>query len=179
VGGVQKYAFACLDDAPQSIADATEFLREDRLDKAINNFYENPNYDIYTMKPTGRHEQVLVQVGHRRANVDVGIASVIRELFRIGLDTIGSCQERPKGETFAGQAYVAFYRERDATRFYNILCSAGIEATIKPKSMKISGRRSADGPPEDEFEVPSGNVMFPSCEIERATQFLRCEMHAG
>jgi hypothetical protein len=148
---------------------------EDRLNDAINSFYENPNYNIYTTRPTDRHEQVLVQVGHRRAHVDTGIASVIRELFRLGLDTIGSCQEQAKGEPFEGQAYVGFCRERDASRFYDILSSAGIEAALKPKKLKILSRRSPGGPLEDQIEVPAGNVMFPSCDIERVAQLLQRE----
>jgi hypothetical protein len=174
----QKYVLGSLDDRPQA-ASATEALREDRLNEAIKSFYENPDYDIYTTRPTDRHEQVLVQVGHRRAQVDAGIASVIRELFRMGLDTIGSCQEQAKGEPFEGQAYVGFCRERDARRFYNILNSAGIEATFKPKKVKILSRRSPGGPLEDQLEVPSGNVMFSSCVIERVAEILRSESPSG
>jgi len=174
-GGEQKYVFAALVDTVQSAALATKPIPEDRLEEAIKSFYENPNYDIYTTKPTDRHAQVLVQVGHRRAHVDVGIASVIRELFRLGLDTIGSCQEGDKGEPFEGQAYIGFCRERDARHFYNILAAGGIEATFKPKRLMITNRRSADSPPEDLIEVPAGNVMFPSYQIERITELLRGE----
>jgi hypothetical protein len=148
---------------------------EDRLNEAIKSFYENPNYDIYTTRPTDRHQQVLVQVGHRCAHVDAGIASIIRELFRLGLDTIGSCQEQAMGEAFEGHAYVGFCREGDANRFYNLLRSSGIEATLKPKKLKILSRRSPGGPLEDQIEVPSGNVMFPSYEIERVAQLLQSE----
>ncbi|MCI0632234.1 MAG: hypothetical protein L0Y44_16445 [Phycisphaerales bacterium] len=175
VGRAQKYVLASLDDNPQSATHATQVAGEDRLENAIKGFYETPNYDIYTTKPTDRHQQVLVHLGHRRAHVDAGIASVIRELFRLGLDTIGSCQEQAKGEPFEGQAYIGFCRERDARRFYNILTSGGINATFKPKKLKIVTRRSTDEPPEDQI-VPSGNVMFPSCQIERITQLLRSEI---
>lgn len=160
------------------VANTAQCAAEDRLEDAIKGFYENPNYDIYTTKPTDRHEQVRVQVGHRRAHVDAGIASVIRELFRLGLDTIGSCQEGAKGEPFEGQAYVGFCRERDARRFYNILTSGGIESTFKPKKLKIVTRRAPDAPPEDQI-VPSGNVMFPSSEIERISQLLQSEISEG
>lgn len=175
VGGLQKYVFVSVGDSPQSVANVAQFVREDRLEDAIKSFYENPNYDIYTTKPTDRHQQVLVQLGHRRAHVDAGIASIIRELFRLGLDTIGSCQEQAMGEPFEGQAYVGFCRERDASRFYAILNSGGVEATFKPKKLKIVTRRSADAP-EDLIEVPSGNVMFPSSQIERITELLRNEV---
>jgi hypothetical protein len=175
VDGEQKYVFAALVDTGQSGAQATKLVPEDRLEEAIKGFYENPNYDIYTTKPTDRHQQMLVHVGHRRAYVDVGIAGVIRELFRLGLDTIGSCQEGAKGEPFEGQAYIGFCRERDARHFYNILAAGGIEATFKPKRLMITNRRSADSPPEDLIEVPSGNVMFPSYQIERITELLQSE----
>jgi hypothetical protein len=174
VGRVQKYVFASPDHSPQSIAPATDSVGEDRLEDAIKSFYDNPNYDIYTTKPTDRHQQVLVQVGHRRAHVDVGIVSIIRELFRLGLDTIGSCQEGAKGEPFEGQAYVGFCRERDAKRFYNMLTSGGIAATFKAKKLKIVTRGRSDAPAEH-IEVPSGNVMFPSCDIERVAELLRSE----
>ena len=175
VGKVQKYVFASPHHSPQQVAATTKSVPEDRLEDAIKSFYKNPNYDIYTTKPTDRHQQVLVHVGHRRAHVDVGIASVIRELFRLGLDTIGSCQEGAAGEPFEGQAYVGFCRERDAKRFYNILTAGGIEATFKPKTLKITTRQTSDAPP-DQIDVPSGNVMFPSCQIERITELLRGEM---
>ncbi len=172
VGKVQKYVFASIDNNPQPAADHAKPADEDRLEDAIRSFYANPNYDIYTTKPTDRHAQVLVQVGHRRAHVDVGIASVIRELFRLGLDTIGSCEEQAKGEPFEGQAYVGFCRERDAKRFYDIVTAGGINATFKPKKLKILTRRSPDAPPEDQV-VPAGNVMFPACDLERIAELLR------
>jgi hypothetical protein len=175
-GRAQKYVFSSLDNGSQTVADAAKLVSEDRLEDAIKNFYENPNYDIYTTKPTDRHEQVLVQLGHRRAYVDVGIASVIRELFRLGLDTIGSCQEGAKGEPFEGQAYVGFCRQRDARRFHDILTSSGIEATFKPKKLMILNRRTPDAPREDLIEVSAGNVLFPTCRIERITELLRSEI---
>jgi hypothetical protein len=70
---------------------------------------------------------------------------VIRELFWLGLDTIGSCQEQAKGETFEGQAYVGFYSEPDARRFHGILSSAGIEATQRTKTLRFrAGDRLMD-----------------------------------
>ena len=156
-------------------ANATVALHEKRIEEAIQNFYENPDYDIYTTRPTDQHEQVFVQVGHRRAHVDVAIADLIRELFRLGMDTIGSCQGRPKGQSLDEEAYIAFVRERDARRFYEILTSAGIEATGKPTRLKILTRQTADGPPADQIEVPGGNVMFPASAIDRITQRLQAE----
>jgi hypothetical protein len=157
-------------------ADSTATLFEKRIDEAIQNFYENPNYDIYTTRPTDQHEQVFVQVGHRRAHVDTGIADLISELFRLGMDTIGSCQGRPKGQSLDEEAYIAFVRERDARRFYEILTSAGIEATGKPTRLIILTRQMVEGPTTDQIEVPGGNVMFPATAIDRITQLLQSEV---
>jgi hypothetical protein len=41
--------------------------------------------------------------------------------------------------------------------------------------LKITTRQTSDAPP-DLIDAPSGNVMFPSCQIERITELLRGEM---
>ena len=61
-----------------AVAAATGFVRKDRLEDAIKSLYENPNYDIYTTKPTERHEQVLV---HRWPSSRTCRLLVLRALF--------------------------------------------------------------------------------------------------
>jgi len=47
---------------------------EQKLATAVRIFHLSPNYDIFSMKPTGDHKQVLVEIGWKRGHVNEGIA---------------------------------------------------------------------------------------------------------
>jgi hypothetical protein len=174
--GPGKYFFQSVDTSAEAIAAVTEAVMEQCIDEAIHHFYSHPKSQADPTQSAEGRKQVLVEVGHRRARVDAGIAEVIRELFRLGLDTRSSSQEIPSPEKFAGQAYVAFHRARDAKRFYELLRGANIEATLEETTISISARRSADSPREDQVEIPSGKVMFAASQIDETARLLRASV---
>jgi hypothetical protein len=62
------------------------------------------------------HPQVPVAWGGRHAEVDEGLAPLILERWRAGIDTLNSCQEdRP------GVAWVNFFGTADAKRFLDLV----------------------------------------------------------
>jgi hypothetical protein len=62
------------------------------------------------------HKQVLVEVGDMAAEVDEGLAPLIRELWRAGIHTTMSCQEnRP------GIAWIQFASAPDAEEFLSMV----------------------------------------------------------
>lgn len=167
------YALREIDSSPETVRAAIEAINEERLTEAIGNFYASPDYDIYSMKPTGEHVQVPVEVGHRRGHVDEGIASLIGEVWRLGLDTLGSCQERPPGSSNAGKAYLGFPRMRDARFFYQRLSEAEIPATFAEKKLEIANKPNPDASALETFELDSANVLFDPNDIERIVNLFR------
>jgi len=62
------------------------------------------------------HQETLLQVGDRQASIDLGIAPLIEEIWKAGIETLNSCEEnRP------GIIWIDFYSSDDATRFVNIV----------------------------------------------------------
>lgn len=169
------YALRAIDDSPETVRAAVEEVNDQKLTEAINNFYASPDYDIYSIKPTGGHAQVPVEVGHRRGHVDEKIAPLIAEVWRVGLDTIGSCQERPPGAPNEGKAYVGFPRMRDARFFHERLSEAGIPATLVEKKFKISMRQGPDALSEA-LEFDSANVLFDPDDIDRIVEVFRRDL---
>lgn len=102
------------------------------------------------------HETIELAVGYRRAKIDVEIAPMIAALWRVGMDTINSCQSRPESFGNAGWAYVEFARRHHAKFFIHCLKAEGIET--KYKDTEWSGGR-----------LPAGRVTFPPQHIEKLT----------
>lgn len=171
--GELVYALREIDDSPDAVRAAVESVNERKLTEAINNFYASPDYDIYSIKPTGEHVQVPVEVGHRRGHVDEKIAPLVTEVWRLGLDTIGSCQSRPAGSTNEGKAYLGFPRMMDARFFHERLTGAGIPATFVEKKFKIARRQTPDAPAEESVEFDAANVLFAPDDIDRIVAVLR------
>ena len=166
------YRLKSSDESPESLAYAEREIRDGILTSMINNFYEYPNYEIYSMKPTGEHVQVYVEVGHRRGQVDAGIATLIGEVWRIGLDTIGSCQCRPAGHKYPGMAYLGFPRPEDAEFLQKRCEEASIYCVVEPKKLKLGHQPKQAGESET-IEFDSANVLFMPDDIDRITEALR------
>lgn len=162
-----KYYLDRIDVSPEAVRLASEEITDQKVTAAMNNFYLSPDYDIYSLKPTESHPQVPIQLGHRRALVDEKMATVILGAWRLGLDTLGSCQQLPPESKLAGQAYIEFPRRRDAQVLYKILCGAGIPATLQNKTSKIGRRASPGLPPVETSVIDSANVVFSPGDLER------------
>lgn len=63
---------------------------------------------------TPHHPQVVIQHGDQEAEVDEGIAPLILELWKAGIDTMMSCQDNN------GRVWLAFPDPVDATGFLNL-----------------------------------------------------------
>jgi transcriptional regulator with XRE-family HTH domain len=70
----------------------------------------------------GDHEQVRIKVGDREAEVDIGIAPLIRELWIAGIYTFMSCQQ-----TFLGRIWIEFPDLRDCQNFLNIVAQYKVD----------------------------------------------------
>ena len=118
-------------------AQMSEAQRDPHLLAAISNFYKSYEPGIYSKRP-GAHREVLVTYAHRRAPLDELIAPLVLQLWKLGFETIGSCQELTSGE-HAGKAYVTFPFEEDGRRACAILAAAGFQVSPIPRRMNITG----------------------------------------
>jgi hypothetical protein len=64
----------------------------------------------------GAHRQVPVQVGRWQADVDEGIAPLIEEIWRAGIETVMSCQQN----TF-GRIWLCFLHACEAEKFLDVV----------------------------------------------------------
>jgi hypothetical protein len=139
-----------------------------RLQQAVNAFYRSPDYSIYTVQPTDEHPQVRIQVGHRMASVDEFLGPLIQEVWRLGLDTLGSCQKKK-----SGKAWIGFPIAEHGDTFHRALSEAGIASNIERKIGHIAycpqGRESA----QDKIEYEQVNVSFSPNDIVPITNHLR------
>lgn len=104
IDGVAKYRLQRIDTSTEAVQAAEVEAEEQKVLAAARSFYREPDYSVYTYKPTDAHKQVHIAHGQRRADVDEGIGPLIVEVWRLNLETMGSCQERTDGEN-AGKAY--------------------------------------------------------------------------
>jgi hypothetical protein len=130
--------------------------------RAMNRFYSNPDYSVYSIQPTGDHEQVEIQLHHRRASVDKGIAQVILGMWRLGFDTLGSCERRK-----SGKAYVSLPVPGHAEECHKILQSKNIcsELRLKDKTMKVNNAGK-------NYTIQGGHVLFDALDTERVIEAL-------
>lgn len=160
-----------IENTPEAVAEMQAQMDEHIISGAINQFYEKPDYDIYSIKPTGEHVQVPVEVGHRKAHVDELMAGIVTAIWQLDMDTIGSCQQRPAGSPNEGKAYVAFIRRRDAKRVCELLQEAGIEHTYQDKEFGV-GRQMEDGTKTAAKAFPAGTILFATDDIAKVDAVL-------
>lgn len=135
-----------------------------RLKQAMNAFYRSPNYSIYTVQPTDEHPQVRIQVGQRMASVDERLGLLIQEVWRLDLDTLGSCQERK-----SGQGWIGFPIAEEGDAFQRVLSQAAIPSTVERRI----GHIAPSDRPDEKIEYEYVHVLFASCDIDRITSHVR------
>ncbi|MFO7906800.1 MAG: hypothetical protein R6U98_29360 [Pirellulaceae bacterium] len=138
-----------------------------RAHAAVRNYYANPTDDIWSKAPTGDHKQVAVELGERCACVDERIAPLIVQIWRLGMDTLGSCQNRISGEN-KGKAYVGFSVPGEGERFHARLRELGFRAELMAKTSRL---KHADL--GDVIEIPSAHVLFSPDDIESMVNKLK------
>lgn len=168
--GKWKYHFVAIERDAERIKALNDEAKERRLDEALSRFYESPNYGIYSKPPTDDHPQVLVELRKRRAHVDEKIAPVILLAWKLGMDTLGSCQQILSDKK-SEKAYVAFPKQADARRFEKVLAEAGIDAAFEPKSLTVA-RKSDTGEIGEKFSYETANITFASADIGRVADAL-------
>lgn len=157
-----------LDDSANAIQKATEQISEKRARSAAQTFYEAPDYSTYSKHPELVHTQVLITAGKRKAHVDDLIAPLVKEVWRLNMDTVGSCQERPPTADGLGKAYIGFAVRSDAKQFHSVLEQYGFEASYHDKDMRIRAIGT-----EVEVVINAGNVHFNPADIGSITSVLR------
>jgi len=171
-GGKAKYFLRHIEESGELVKRAVDTVKESKRSQAIKSFYLSPDYGIYSIKPTEDHVQVSVEVGYRRGRVDEGIAPLIEQAWRLGLDTFGSCQQRRAGTKNEGLAYVGFARADDAKRFEQFLTAADIPCTFEATKFGIA-HDGPDGTRDEKLVLDAGNVLFRVEDILRITVSLR------
>jgi hypothetical protein len=111
-------------------------------------------------------------VGWRRGHVDEGVAALIAAAWKLGLDTVGSCQCRPPGTTFEGQAYIGFFRHSDAESFHQCLSNVGIASTLQDAEGSIAKLDDAGNPMGEAVKYTNANVVFDPSMIAHITAML-------
>lgn len=157
--GKWRFHLDRIEDSGENLEKTQSHINEQRALQAINRFYLSPDYSIYSKPPTDEHHQVFIECGPRRAYVDEGIAPLIQAIWERGLETLGSCQQRP-----SGKAYVGFPLGRQGELFHKKLIEAGIESKCERKKFKI---RKADC--GETIEIDAANVVFSPEDIPRIT----------
>ena len=168
--GKWRYHLVRVDESVVAVEQAKAEINAHRLRCAINQFYAAPRDSIYSVQPTGEHEQVSIEHRHRRAAVDEGIAPLVIEVWRYGFDTLGSCQGRA-----SGKAYVAFPIAEQGHAFHKILSQGGIQSTCEDKRLRVASVSARDAV-VDESELitfDALNVMFSPEDIPRIADLLR------
>lgn len=164
VNSVWKYFLVHVDRSADTVSDLVRDANEMRARSAARAFYKAPNYDIYSMKPTGEHVQVPIEVGYRRGHVDEQIAGVIKRLWSIDLDTLGSCQSRPAGSKHPHEAYVQFPLQRHAKVFQKVLQQSSVECSFESSTMKLRSKDSTEQNPQ-ELTLEVGTVFFATSDL--------------
>lgn len=178
VEGRWKFCFDRIDDSEKKIGDLELERNEAVLAELIERFYREPDYKIYTVKPTDEHQQVEVRAAHRSANVDVKLAPVIELVWQLGLDTVGSCQERPPKLDKPGRAYIGFWRARQGREFEQILRCASIECECVVMAREY--KTKAECVPEQEsFTYDGANVLFHPSDMHRVVDALRSAVESS
>lgn len=168
-GDSWKCFFVGIDRSPDRVGQLMEVENERRITAAMKNFYESPNYGIYSKPPTDDHQQVLVEVGERRAHIDEKIAPLIAAVWGLEMETLGSCQQIHSKEKVTDRAYIGFPKAKDAKRFVELLNAAGIDCVYEPKTMTIA-RNDDAGDVVEKLTFDTANVKFDSADIDRIVQ---------
>lgn len=118
-----------------------------------------------------RHPQVsLEHPDGGTLPVDRGIAPLVRELWRVGAPTTGSCQELNPGE-----AWVAFATVEDAERMATLVGPSAqvVEVAYETEDVRKRARALAAADPHNTYA--EGAVLFPSRLISRVARRIRRE----
>lgn len=162
--GKWRYHFLRTETSGPLLKEVKAQTAKRRLKQAMNAFYRSPNYSIYTVKPTDEHPQVQIQVGHRSASVDERLGPMLQEVWRLGLDTLGSCQE-----TKLGKAWIGFPIADEGDAFHCVLTRAAIPSTTERRI----GHIAHSDRPDEKIEFEQVIVSFASADIERITNHVR------
>ena len=87
-------------------------------------------------KPQHQHAQVIIRWNDREASVDKGLACLILELWKAGINTVQSCEDGLNNLT-----WIQFATSRDAEKFVDIawghVPSDDTRAACAPEALKL------------------------------------------
>lgn len=164
----QRYVLGGVDETQEGLRKAKAMVNERRARLAAARFYQSPNYDAYSIQPVDGHDQIEIELGHRKAHVDEDLAPIILAVWALGLDTTGSCQNVRKDGAETGKSYIGFIVESDARQFEKLLNEHDIPCEFRSKTARIG---NAD---RSRFvTLETGNVTFRVELIPRIVEALR------
>ena len=117
---------------------------------------------------TDLHQKTRVEVGHRKGDIDVRLAPIIKKLWEAGAETLGSCQEYVDG-----QAYIQFLAgSLGVEQFCAALTQLGIDHTTSPDDEPASISLIPNGIKVAELRFESVKVKFAPDSIDMIVQAL-------
>jgi hypothetical protein len=178
VVGEVRYELRGVDQTGTAIYVFTAFIDnrtvEDKALEVIYRFYAKPDYSLYTSKPptADSHEQVDIRDGNRRASVDCEIVQIIKECWKHGWETLGSCQERPPEWKRPGMAYIWFPIAMHGQEFAKALADAGIDHIAAKEKEWGFGKRNKQGETTERVTCPGRKVFFHKRDFGRIAEAL-------
>ena len=147
------------EESGESVEKARARVKERKAIQAIRQSYLSPEDPIYSEPPSEEHPGVLVEQGPRKAYVDEQIALLVRAIWQLGLETLGSCQADP-----SGRAYIGFPLVKHGKALHKMLVAAGVDAEYESESITIRDPDSGET-----IEVDAAKVLFSPDDIARIT----------
>lgn len=172
VDGVLKFCLVKIDHNAERVKNLVAQENSRRLKEAMQNFYEKPDYKIYSKPPTNDHTQELVEVRHRRAHIDERIVPLIKALWEMEIDTVGSCQQINSKKKVTNKAYIAFPCQNHARQFEEILKDSDSECIYESTDFTIA-RKSEMGEVQEKLTFDAANVTFLEEDIGRIVEALK------
>jgi hypothetical protein len=120
-----------------------------------------------TPVPTG-HRTIRLKIGEQEANIDVGIADIVEQIWLAGIATVGSCEDNEP----PGYCWIEFITADDAENFVEIV------ARSAPRSLKYRIWEALDKPGAWIYDPVSDLVEGPvSFFISVSVRFPRRDRH--
>jgi len=162
-GNEWKYVFSHIEESGEKLESARSGIARSHAKGASRNFYLRPDYNVYSKPPMSDHKQLFIEYGKRRAHVDEKIAPLILEVWKRGLETGGSCEERP-----SGRAYIGFPVPGEGGQYHDLLREHEIDAELQSTTIALKNVETGGI-----LKLPASNVLFWPHDITRITELLQ------
>ncbi len=157
--GKWRFHLDRIEESGESVEKARARVKERKALEAIGMSYRSPDDSIYSEPPSEEHPRVLVEHGARKAHLDEQIAPLVRAIWQLGLETLGSCQADP-----SGRAYVGFPLVRQGKLFQKMLVKVGVDSQYEQETLTIRNPDSGET-----VEIDAAKVLFSPDDMAKIT----------